>query len=419
MFKFLHAADVHLDSPLRGLENYEGAPVDEIRGATRRAFENLVSLALEEEVAFVLLAGDLFDGDWKDYNTGLYFVKCMTRLRKAGIPVFMVLGNHDAANQMTKTLRFPENVTLFSSRTPETVFLENYNVSIHGISYLSRVVSKNLASDFPPRDPHSFNIGVLHTCLNGREGHEFYAPCSVDDLVSKGYDYWALGHVHLEEQVCKDPWIVFPGCLQGRHIRESGPKSAALVSVDNGEICAVQQRHVDVLRWRLCRLDLARCQTIDEVFDQARNILQEELDKAEGRTLAIRLILAGKCAIHDELISTREFLAEELRSIAVDLGNIWLEKILFQSQRMVDFNELVGEENPLGELLNMVARVDNTQHDLYEWIPDVAKLKNKLPASFFDVERSLFPDSREQMDEFHNDVREILLSKLLAGKEKP
>ena len=122
--KFLHAADVHLDSPLHGLERYEGAPVEELRGATRRAFDNLVDLAIEEEVSFVLLAGDLYDGDWKDYNTGLYFIQRMDWLREAGIRVFIVAGNHDAASQITRQLRLPDNVTLFSTSKPETVVLE-------------------------------------------------------------------------------------------------------------------------------------------------------------------------------------------------------------------------------------------------------------------------------------------------------
>ena len=110
--KFIHAAYVHLDSPLRGLERYEGAPVDEIRGATRRALENLFELAIDREVDFVLIAGDLYDGDWKDHNTGLFFVKQAARLHEASIPIYMISGNHDAANRMTRSLRMPDNVTL-------------------------------------------------------------------------------------------------------------------------------------------------------------------------------------------------------------------------------------------------------------------------------------------------------------------
>src|SRR5713101_8288517 len=120
MFKFLHAADIHLDSPLKGLERYEGAPIDQLRQATRRALENLIQLALDEKVAFVLIAGDLYDGTWKDYNTGLFLTAQMARLREANIAVVVIAGNHDAANKMTRTLRLPDNVTLLAAAKPDS-----------------------------------------------------------------------------------------------------------------------------------------------------------------------------------------------------------------------------------------------------------------------------------------------------------
>ena len=411
MFKFLHAADVHLDSPLRGLESHEGAPVDEIRGASRRAFSNFIDLAIEEKVHFVLLAGDLFDGDWKDYNTGLYFVKSMSRLRKAGILVFLVLGNHDAASRITKSLQLPDNVKLFSALEPETVLLEELGVAICGISHQGRKTLNNLAVSFPPPDPHYLNIAILHTSLNGRAGHDTYAPCSVDDLVSKGYDYWALGHVHQAEKVSEDPWIVFPGCLQGRHIRETGAKGALLVSVENGQVCEVEERRVDVLRWKSCRADLSQCETLEAVLDTVRVTLQTELDTADGRSLAIRLYLEGNCSVHDEVISGQDYLVEELRSLAVDLGDIWLEKISFRTERLLTIEELVGEESPLADLLKIVDQVEYDHDTLFDSMPELMKLKNKLPR---DMKDALLPDSAESRDEFARDVREILLASLLS-----
>jgi DNA repair exonuclease SbcCD nuclease subunit len=187
MLKFLHAADVHLDSPLRGLERYPGAPVEEIRAATRRAFENLVALAVEEEVGFVLLAGDLYDGDWKDYNTGLFFAAQMARLEEAGIRAFLIAGNHDAASQITRVLRPPANVKVFSTKRPETEILEDLGVAIHGQGFAQISVSEDLSAGYPRAVPHLFNIGMLHTSLDGRPGHASYAPCTVDGLRSRGY----------------------------------------------------------------------------------------------------------------------------------------------------------------------------------------------------------------------------------------
>jgi DNA repair protein SbcD/Mre11 len=249
MFKFIHAADVHLDSPLRGLSKYESAPVESLRNACRRAFENLINLAIEEKVAFVLLAGDLYDGEWKDYSTGIFLSRQMGRLGKNGIPVFAVAGNHDAANRMTRALDVPSNMKILSARKVETIRLENCPVAIHGRSFGTQHVDKNIAVAYRAAEKGVFNIGLLHTSLDGREGHAPYAPCKIDDLRSKGYPYWALGHVHKQEFVSVEPHIVFPGCIQGRHIRETGAKGCVLVTVADGAVSEIETCSLDVLRW--------------------------------------------------------------------------------------------------------------------------------------------------------------------------
>src|SRR5690625_3480523 len=157
-FTFLHTADIHLDSPLRGLERYPGAPVAEIRNATRAAFTNLIDLAIEKKVDFIIIAGDLYDGDWQDYNTGLFFIKEMNRLRQHKISAFIISGNHDAASVLTKQLRLPENVHHFSSESPETFQIESLDVALHGQSFATRAVTENLAQKFPPAEPALFNI---------------------------------------------------------------------------------------------------------------------------------------------------------------------------------------------------------------------------------------------------------------------
>ena len=193
MFKFIHAADLHIDSPLKGLDNYEGAPVEEIRGATRRALENLVNLAIEEKVSFVLFAGDIYDGDWPDFNTGLFFIKQMSRLQSKGIKVYMVAGNHDAENKMTKKLPMPKNVYMFSSKKSETVLIDELELAIHGQSFATGYTTENLASGFPASKNNYFNVGLLHTSVDGREGHDDYSPCTLNDLINKGYNYWLWG----------------------------------------------------------------------------------------------------------------------------------------------------------------------------------------------------------------------------------
>lgn len=170
MIRFIHTADIHLDSPLKGLERYDGAPVDEIRGATRQAFENLVELAIDREVDFVLIAGDLYDGDWKDHNTGLFFVGQMNRLREVGIPVVMISGNHDAANKMTRSLRLPDNLERLGHTRPTASKLDRLaelGVAIHGQSFEKPAQFDNLAQGYPHKQSGMLNIGLLHTSLDG------------------------------------------------------------------------------------------------------------------------------------------------------------------------------------------------------------------------------------------------------------
>ena len=248
-FRFIHAADIHLDSPLRGLAGHEGSLSERIRTATREAFEQLVDTTIEEQAAFLIVSGDLYDGDWRDYKTGLFFVTHMGRLNAAGIPVFLLHGNHDAESQITRRLDLPSNVRVFKSRRPETFSLDELGVALHGQSFRQRDVTENLARHYPDPIAEAFNIGVLHTGLGGKGGHANYAPCSLDDLVNKGYDYWALGHVHQAEVLKERPHIVFPGNLQGRHIRETGGKGACLITVEGREIVDFARIYIDVVRW--------------------------------------------------------------------------------------------------------------------------------------------------------------------------
>jgi DNA repair exonuclease SbcCD nuclease subunit len=271
MMKFVHAADLHLDSPLRGLQRYEGAPVDRMRGATRRALENLIALCLEEEVRLLLLAGDLFDGNWKDYSTGLFFAKQMSRLRQAGIPVVLIRGNHDAASQITRSLQLPDNVVELATRRPETRVFEELGIAVHGQGFATRAVSEDLALRYPAAVAGLVNVGLLHTCATGREGHDPYAPCAVETLIAKGYDYWALGHVHRREVLAQDPWIVFAGNLQGRHVKEAGAKGATLVTLAGGRITDVVHRPLDVVRWVICDVDAAADHPRLDDWDQSRS----------------------------------------------------------------------------------------------------------------------------------------------------
>ncbi|MBC8317295.1 MAG: DNA repair exonuclease [Desulfobulbaceae bacterium] len=410
MFRFLHAADIHLDSPLSGLEAYDDAPVDEIRGASRRAFDNLIDLAIDEEVDFLLLAGDLYDGDWKDYNTGLFFVDRMARLNRADIPVFIVAGNHDAASRITHSLRLPDNVRSFSTAQSETFLLDPLGVAIHGQGYKSRALTDDIASSYPQHLPHYFNIGLLHTALTGKKGHEPYAPCSIDTLNSKGYDYWALGHIHKREEVSRNPFILFPGNIQGRHIRETGAKGATMVTVEGGEITDLNHMPLDVLRWSHCLVDISNCETGEAVYDKVRQILEKEQDLADERTLAVRLELSGATPLHSELFAHSGHWSEEFRGLATSLGDMWLEKIIFKTSRLFSLEEMAGDENPLTGLLHRVDDLDLAPDVLLDLVPEIAAFKAKLPAEILGGDDPFLDDNTATLKELRDEVKELLVN---------
>lgn len=412
MFRFLHAADIHLDSPLKGLEAYQDAPVEQIRSATRRAFDNLVDLAVQEKVAFVLLAGDLFDGDWKDYNTGIYFMNRMGRLREADIGVFMVSGNHDAASQISRSLHLPDNVRLFSHRNPETIVLDNVNAAVHGQSFASRSVSEDLTRNYPQGQQDLFNIGLLHTALTGRPGHETYAPCTLDALKSKGYEYWALGHVHQREEVSREPWIIFPGNIQGRHVRETGPKGCTLVTVDEGRVSEVENCNIDVLRWAVCRVDLSGCETAGVCVDLVRQALESELEQAEGRPVAVRLVLEGATPLHGELHQRFLHWTEEFRAVAASLTEVWLEKVLFSTRRVVDPHGAAAEGSPVSLLIKTVEEIRSGGSRLLDLVPEFEQLRSKLPHDLLS-DGDPFTPGEQEMASLCEDVEELLMGRVL------
>jgi DNA repair protein SbcD/Mre11 len=423
MLKLLHAADVHLDSPLRGLERYPGAPAEEIRGATRRAFENLVALAIEEEVGLVLLAGDLYDGDWKDYNTGLFFSAQMARLQEAGIRAFLIAGNHDAASQITKVLRPPGNVKVFSTRRPETEILDDLGAAIHGQGFAQATVSEDLSAGYPRAVPGLFNVGLLHTSLDGRPGHAPYAPCTVDGLRSRGYQYWALGHVHEREVVASDPWIVFPGNVQGRHARETGAKGATLVTVDDRGAVHLRHRALDVFRWAVCAVDLSGAEG-GEALDRVQQSLEAALDAADGRSVAAQVRLEGACPAHDDLTADPERWVNEIRSLAAAVrgpgdGSLWIEKVQVRTRRAAGLSVFEGDgegEDALGGLLRTLRTLETDDAGLARLAAGLSDLERKLPPELFeDADGPARPTDPRRLRALLDEARDLLLARLLAG----
>jgi exonuclease SbcD len=329
-FRFLHAADLHLDSPLIGLSCKSPDFAKRVETASRQAFDNLVALAIEERCRFVVLAGDVFDRDLRNFQTGLYFLTGMKRLADAGIDVFLVLGNHDAGNRFADKLAFTNNVHLFSKTRAESRMLEDVGVAVHGRSFPRWDLEDNIARDYPAAVQGAFNVGVLHTACAGSEGsHARYAPCSVDQLTNHGYDYWALGHVHGYAILKEGPHIVYSGNLQGRDPRETGAKGAVLVTAEDGLVASVEHRALDVVRWAVVTVDVTSHVHLDDMVDALRDQLRNSCSEAGDRPVALRLVVAGKTALHNELLLKRVAMGQEIEALLTTLNQeIWLEKLV-------------------------------------------------------------------------------------------
>ena len=415
MFKFLHTADIHLDSPLLNLDKYDDAPREEFRSATRRAFDNIVDLAIDESVSFVLVAGDLYDGDCADFHTPRHLRRQMRRLGEHGIRVFVIQGNHDAANKMRKAFRLemPENVHLFLTNKPETKLIEELSVAIHGQGFAKREITEDLSKSYPDAVTGHVNIGILHTSCGAHDQHDTYAPSSVKGLTSKGYDYWALGHIHKHEILSgPNPWIIYSGNPQGRSVRETGPRGCVIATCD-GERIRTKRYEVDVMRWGHLEIDVSQCEDVPACQQHIQDRLMAELSTAGGRPLATRIELIGKSQAHEDLVRQPDYWDSQIREHVLDQfdESVWLEKIKFLTQ---PFDARHVFESALGDLISQLqdphlarAAFDDLRVEFEKMLATIPT-DPRAPRDDIDITQPRIVES------IIDSTRELLLSRLLS-----
>ena len=347
----------------------------------RRAFVRLIDLAIERTVDFVLISGDLYDGDWRDYNTGLFLVQQLRRLRESRIRVFLIAGNHDAANKMTRTLPMPENVHFLDHNRPQTVYLEELGVAIHGQSFAKAAITENLAAAYPGAVRGYLNIGLLHTAMNGTDGHERYAPCTLDELRSRGYNYWALGHVHTRQVLCTEPMVVFPGNVQGRHARETGPKGCLVATVGSDQRIDPVFQRLDQVRWERGTVDASGLENESDLMGRA-DAMFDDLLAAEPDPdvmVAVRVIFGGMTSLHGRLHADADRWLAEVRNLATEKGGdrLWIEKV---ELRVQPARAPTLPDGPFEDLLDVIEQLRSGPGAVQSVIDELAELKRKLPA---------------------------------------
>lgn len=336
---FLHAADLHLDSPLRGLSARDADVGSRVRNATRQAFTNLVQTALDADVRFVVLSGDLFDDTHQSIDTAIFLNAELKRLVDRSIGVYLVRGNHDHLARPSAVL-LPKGVHQFESARATTVTRPDWGVALHGQSFAEQRVEIDLSDGYPQAVPGLLNVGLLHTALEGRTGpqHHRYAPTSAGKLASLGYDYWALGHVHTRDVFReRQAYIAYPGNLQGRHVNEQGAKGALLVEWEGTRITEVRPFETDVIRWHEITVEGPTGDRDEQLRALAEAVADATREtRLAGKAPAVRLVVRGG---GPELLGlSRETLRGLLRQvIATSCGDdVLLEEVRLTASERLD-----------------------------------------------------------------------------------
>ena len=394
-FRFIHTADVHLDSPLRTLALKDPELAELVANATRTTFTRIIDLCLSEQVDALIIAGDLYDGELTSMKTAAYFAAEMQRLVDAGVRAFILRGNHDAESKITRHIELPAGVHVFSSRG-DAIELEEQGVVLHGLSFAKPHVPESLLTKYKSPHPDRINIGVLHTSLSGSPQHDPYSPCSVQELEDQGYTYWALGHIHKRAVYnANNSVIVMPGIPQGRHINESGARSVTLVTIDDDQAVELEERTLCNVQFERVSVDLGGCVDWKEIGPRVAEALEQIVAKQLADHLVLRIRLLGSSALAGQLRREDEELRFDIESRARALGSVWIEQIDNDVESPADGQvQPIDLAGPVAELRGIVANS----------LANDGQMIDFLRAELSDLQRALPPELREQLAPYFEDT---------------
>lgn len=379
-FRFIHTADLHLDSPLRSLALRNSGLAELIGDATRQALVTIVNLCIDEQVDAFVIAGDLYDGDQTSMKTARFLAGQMQRLDEAGISTFIIRGNHDALSRITQELILPDSVTIFGGRSHAVdVTCGDLALSVHGLSFAKPHAPESLLGKYGKPTPDAVNIGIMHTSLAGAPGHDPYAPCKAADLHGWGFDYWALGHVHTRTQHEGAGTVIMPGMPQGRDINEGGEKTVTLVTVNDDRSISLEERPTSIAQFERVSIDLSSAETWREVSELIEKGLGTTRDQTRSEHLVGRLRLFGATPLSWQLRRDRDLLLAEIEQRAEGLGKTWIDKMELATSAPVNAAPNASPD-PVIELGELMRNDIIQQHGVREAISDLVKeLRDDLP----------------------------------------
>ena len=414
--RFIHCADLHLGTPFKGISELNPDLADMLYQSTYMSFDNIVTLAVEEKVDGVLIAGDVYDSEDKSLQAQLRFRDGLSRLSDAGIRTLIAYGNHDPLNGWSATLKWPEGVFAFPGDKVECISLQEQDETIalvYGISFAKRDIKENLSLGFAPTDESIPRIGLLHANVGTNTGHEPYAPCSIEDLCNNRIDYWALGHVHQSSIIRPaNPAITYPGCSQSRSPRETGSKGCYIVTLEFGDDPIIKFAPTDVVRYISDSIDISACLSLDEVVDSAVEKCEEMSAKSDGRSLLVRLWLKGRTALHSQLQRANS-IPDLLGSIREQLANreqwVWLDRLNLDTAGTYDLDSLRQGKDLVADIVSVFDELQNPGSQRWKELRETFQpLFTKWPGRGYIEELS--PD---ELLGLANKAREQLLDLLL------
>lgn len=353
-FRFVHTADLHLDSPLKSLALRDPELAALVGNATRQSLVRIVDLCVQEHVDALLIAGDLYDGDQTSIKTALFLAEQIARLDTAGISTFIIRGNHDNLSRITRELVLPDSVTVFDGRA-KAVPVQRADTArpiyVHGLSFTDPQAPETLLPKYKPPIPGAINIGLLHTSLGGAPGHDSYSPCSVADLDAHGFDYWALGHIHRRSEHRGLSTIVMPGMPQGRDINESGPKTVSLVEINDDGSVLIEERNTAVAQFERLLLEPALAGTWEELIAIAQRKLASLRSTMRITHGVVRVIFDGETPLAWRLHRDADLMKAELQHHCTRLGGLWIESL---EVRCTPARTALSDGTPVSELHNMM-----------------------------------------------------------------
>ncbi|TCS84190.1 metallophosphoesterase family protein [Tepidibacillus fermentans] len=415
-FRFIHTADLHLDSPFKGLRHLPKQIVSEIYESTFRSFDRIVEYCIEKEVDFLLIAGDVYDLEVQSLRAQIYLKRSLEKLNQHGIHTFIIHGNHDPIDQQKAQIKWPERVHFFSGDRVEGIsFLkENKEIArIVGRSYPMKAFMENIVKDYHRQNPNLFHIGLLHTNVDGQQNHDPYCPSRLQELISGEMDYWALGHIHKQMILHRGPYVIYPGNPQGRHIQETGDKGCYYVEVVDNEVQSIQWLSTAQIRWETIELDISQITTIDDLINLIEMEIEERLIQIK-RPMLTRVILKGQTSLH--ILINEEDQRKEIEEVLnVHLIEqqpwAWIETIQAGTQPPISI-EKIGEQGSF--LADYLSQIEHFFKKM-----DTETIKKEILSELFrhrGIKKHFSSLTNEDMEEIKNQIINYAYEYLL-GKE--